>query len=344
MANNNKLFKIDLKKLFFPIVVFVVLVLILLNFSELKEIGRLFSQAKWYFIALAFVSQAVNAMLQTAVYKKIFSVLKMKVIDFTILFRAAVTTIFLNFSIPSLGFAGNIFFVKYLKKRGCKQGKALLAVILEFVCFYAAFIFVLILSFSYMFFKLGSIGATQQLAVGGFILVLMFIGYMVYFWLGNKQKAHRRASWFVKKFNQVEDGRDADEWMAEVLHDFYENSSWLKNNKRKIIKPVLIQIIKFFSDALTIYLIFLAFGITPPLGLPLVAFALGRLFGIITLIPGGIGAFEGAMVLAFNSLGVQLEVAFSVMLIYRFFSYWLYFPFGLAFYKDLMSKKIQHAT
>ena len=99
--------------------------------------------------------------------------------------------------------------------------------------------------------------------------------------------------------------------------------------------PIVLPFCRFLWDSVTIYLLFLSFGATVPIGLTVIAPNIGRLFGLLTFIPGGVGTFEGAMVLVFNSLGVTLELAFAVMMLYRFFSYWLYFPLGLIFYKQL---------
>ena len=138
----------------------------------------------------------------------------------------------------------------------------------------------------------------------------------------------------AEKIDKAEDGIRQEDRIKELLNDFYKDLTWLKNNKLKILQPALMQFLKFLSDGLTIFLLFLAFGSLVPIGLGVVAFAFGRLFGLISFIPGGLGAFDASMVLIFNSLGTPLELALSVMLIYRFFSFWIYFPLGLVFYKQ----------
>jgi len=312
---NGKLPKISIKKLFFPLLVLAAVIFVFFNFSELKEIGRLFAQAKWYWLALAFCSQLLNIIMQGQVYNTIFHVFNFPKLKFSTLFKTVISVVFLNFSIPSLGFAGNIYLVKLLKKIKISEGKGMLSVLVEILCYYAAFILTVVLALAYLFFKLKYIGVAQQVALGVFLCVIIVLGVAIYIFLHDKQKAHSRVKWFAQKTRQVEDGIDPDEWVADVLGDFYEHGRKIKYNKRKVILPVVLQVIKFLTDALTIYLIFLAFGTIPPIGLPLVAFALGRLFGLVSFIPGGVGAFEGAMVLVFNSLGMPLELALSVMLV-----------------------------
>ncbi|MBU4360877.1 flippase-like domain-containing protein [Candidatus Parcubacteria bacterium] len=327
------------KKLFFPILLLIAIIIVLFKFSELREIGQLFKQAKWYWLVLALLSQWLNFSLQANVYRASFKILKMPQMSFLKFIRIGITVIFLNFTIPSLGFAGNIWFLKKLKKQGIKEGKALLVVVIEFLCYYATFFLLLILSLVYLFFKLGHVGYTQKIAVIGFGLITCLVVYILYFFVGQKKRAHKRVVWLAEKIDKAEDGIRQEERIKELLNDFYENFTWLKKNKTKLLRPALMQFLKFLSDGLTIFLIFLAFGSLVPIGLGVVAFAFGRLFGVLSFIPGGVGAFDAAMVLIFNSLGVSFELALSVMLIYRLFSFWIYFPLGLFFYKQFDKQK-----
>ncbi|MFC1622501.1 YbhN family protein, partial [Patescibacteria group bacterium] len=164
-------------------------------------------------------------------------------------------------------------------------------------------------------------------------LVILFIASILYYFLGNKERAKSRVIWLTQKIDKAEDNVSQEERVRVLLQEFYANFEWIKNNKIKLLVPAIVQFIKFLSDALTIFLIFLALGHVIPFGVAVVAFALGRLFGIVTLIPGGLGAFEGSTILILNSLGASLELAVAVTLIYRLFSYWAYMPLGLWYYK-----------
>jgi uncharacterized protein (TIRG00374 family) len=332
---SNGKFKIPFKKLFFPMLFLLAIVIVFFKFSELKEIWRLFVQAKWYWMFLVFFLQFSTSVLQTMVYQNIFNILDIKVMSFWAMFKATIAMTFLNYTIPSLGFAGNILFIKNLKKRGVSEGTALMTVVMEFVCFYLAFIILVFLSFIYLFFKLGSIGYTQKVAAGGFVIILLILIFGIYFFLGNKKRARKRVQWLAEKIDMAENGIREEDRIKQLLNDFYSDFDWLKKNKKTIIKPTLIQFVRFLFEGFTIFFIFLAFGKLTPIGLGVVAFALGRLFALISFLPGGIGAFEGAMVLIFNSLNIHLELALAVMLLYRFFSYWLYFPAGIICYKRM---------
>ena len=328
-------FKIGVKGLFFPLILFIVVVIIFLKFSELKSIGQLFQRANLLWLLAALCSQVIGFLLQGLVYYKIFDLLDFHKFKFLKLLKAAVTIVFLNFTIPSLGFAGNIYFLKILKKYDLPEGKGLLTIILEFVCFYLSFILLLIISFGFLFFKLHVLGRTQAYAILGFAGILTLIAFMLHFWLGNKEKAKKRVSWFANKINYNSADVKNELWIGELLTVFYQDVKLLKQKKARMAKIVFFQFCRFLWDSVTIYLLFLSFGVSVPISLTIIAPNIGRLFGLLTFIPGGIGTFESSMVLVFNSLGITLELAFAVMMLYRFFSYWLYFPLGLIFYRQL---------
>lgn len=332
---NSKTLKISLKKLFFPLLIFLIVVIILLKFSELKEIGRLFAQIKWYWLILVFLAQIINLCLYTGVYKKIFELLKLPPLNFFHLIKISLANNFLNLTIPSYGLAGNIYLIKLLKKYGFKEGRVLMMIILQLVSCYLSLIILITFALIYVFIKIHYLGFLPIITTVGFIIFLLFIVWMLHFWLGKKEKAHKRVLWFYKKFYNAHENISPEEKVKKFLADFYEDVGWLKHHKKQLIGPVLIQFIKLLSDGLTVFLIFLAFGALTTYGISLTTFAFGQLFGLISFIPGGIGAFEGAMTLTAKSLGITLELSITVMLIYRLFSYWLYFPLGLIFYKQL---------
>jgi len=344
---NGKSFKLSLSKLFFPFLIFVLVVLVFLKFSELREIGRLFAQIKWYWLIAVVGAQFLNLILQTNVYHRILDILKMPKIKFWEFLKISLTVIFLNFTIPSYGFAGNIYLVKLLKKKfNFQEGRSLMIIILQLISFYLSLVILIIITLIYMFIQIGRLELIPLIAGIAFVTLCLVVFLVLRFWFANREKAPKRVAWFAKRFYKFDSEGDNLPFEARVrifLNEFYSDLDWLKDNKRKLIRPILIQLFKFFSDGLTVFVIFLAFGHLISYGISLSTYALGQLIGLVSFVPGGIGFFEGAMALTSKSLGVSLELSVTVMLIYRFFSYWLYFPVGLIFYRKL-SKELENGS
>ena len=130
---NGTPYTINLKKLIFPILLLIIVLIIFFKVSELQEIGRLFSQIKWYLLIVIFVSQVVNLGLQARTYYTIFKILNFPYINFFKLMKISLVMIFLDYTIPSYGVAGNIYLLKFLTKRGFKEGRVLLMIILHWL-------------------------------------------------------------------------------------------------------------------------------------------------------------------------------------------------------------------
>ncbi len=87
--------------------------------------------------------------------------------------------------------------------------------------------------------------------------------------------------------------------------------------------PVLGAALNTIFDMLTLYFLFVAAGHPVSLGVLLAGYGLPLLLGKVSFLPGGVGIVEGTMAALYNGLGVPNGVTVAVILIYRFFSFWL---------------------
>jgi uncharacterized membrane protein YbhN (UPF0104 family) len=76
-------------------------------------------------------------------------------------------------------------------------------------------------------------------------------------------------------------------------------------------------------DMLTLYLVFIAAGHRVSPAVLLAGYGLPLLLGKAPMLPGGVGIVESTMAALYTGLGVPNAVAVVVILIYRFFSFWL---------------------
>ncbi len=87
--------------------------------------------------------------------------------------------------------------------------------------------------------------------------------------------------------------------------------------------PLLGAGINIIFDMTTIFFIFRGAGIAIPLDILITGYGLPILFGKMAfIIPGGIGVIETTMIGLYTNLGIPLQVATIVVLVYRFISFW----------------------
>jgi uncharacterized membrane protein YbhN (UPF0104 family) len=87
--------------------------------------------------------------------------------------------------------------------------------------------------------------------------------------------------------------------------------------------PALGAAINTVFDMLTLYLVFVAAGHRVSPAVLLAGYGLPLLLGKAPLLPGGVGIVESTMTALYTGLGVPNAVVVVVVLIYRFFSFWL---------------------
>jgi uncharacterized protein (TIRG00374 family) len=98
--------------------------------------------------------------------------------------------------------------------------------------------------------------------------------------------------------------------------------------------PVIGATLNTAFDMLTLYFLFIAVDHPVTLGILLSGYGLPLLLGRVSFLPGGVGIVEGSMAALYNGLNVPNGVTVVVILVYRFFSFWLpvLIGFPLIFY------------
>jgi hypothetical protein len=87
--------------------------------------------------------------------------------------------------------------------------------------------------------------------------------------------------------------------------------------------PLLGAGITIIFDIITLFFIFLGTGLSIPLDVLITGYGLPLLFGKMAfIIPGGIGVIETTMIGLYTNLGIPLQVATIVVLVYRFITFW----------------------
>lgn len=99
--------------------------------------------------------------------------------------------------------------------------------------------------------------------------------------------------------------------------------SLLSRARREAVLLVLMGFLIHLFDLAGLLAAFVAVGYPPHLGVLVAGYGLAYLAGFVSLIPSGLGVFEASMTTAYASLGVPLEVALLVTLLYRLTSLWL---------------------
>lgn len=137
-------------------------------------------------------------------------------------------------------------------------------------------------------------------------------------------------------------GKCVDGWIINLVRRFYKKNSEELENKihavildfqstmkivissKKVTYYVLpLSFILWIFEILRVYIVFLAFGADIS---PIVigeVFIIASLVGMIPLLPGGLGAVDGIMVVFYSVAGISASISAAATLIERLISFWM---------------------
>lgn len=303
------------------------------NFTQLEDMVRLARQVSPGWIVLALVCETLTYTMVALNFQQILRALGHQ-LKLWPLHKIYVALTFVYHVLPFSGLAGAVYLTQRFEKYGVPRGKGLSASILSTFTGYVAFVILLLISAIYLL-TYGSqqtIPYEQILIVVAFVLGLFFgIDQLVV----HRGWVHAKVDGFLKRKPRsarlTHWGKDLETYFDEL--GFARQT--FKHDWKLFILPTVEQFAVFALDAISLYGLFRGFH--SPIGfLPaLLSVGLARFFSTISFLPGGVGSYEVAQVVALHAFGVPLPAATLTTLVFRFFSYWLPIPVGVFFYRQL---------
>lgn len=144
-------------------------------------------------------------------------------------------------------------------------------------------------------------------------------------------------------------GRKVEGWIIALVRRFYKKNSEsfensihdaiagfqhtmivLMSDRKGLVYTIAISFAIWIFEILRVYLVFLAFGADVNLIIIGEVFIVSCLVGMIPLLPGGLGAVDGLMILLYSAAGVSASVSAAATVIERLISFWMATILGMA--------------
>lgn len=117
------------------------------------------------------------------------------------------------------------------------------------------------------------------------------------------------------------------------LHNDYLH---VRRNWRSLKRPFMWTMLMNLTELSTIFTVYLAFGSLVNPGAIIVAYAVASLAGLVAVLPGGVGIYEGLMTAILASAGIPKALALSATLVYRVLTMVIFLPIGFILYQIAM--------
>jgi len=321
-----------MQRLIFGVILLLGAIVLATHLTEGRNLLRTLEKGVWWWVILAIAIEFLFLLNQSAFYKALYRFFDLEV-QFKRLFLLILASAFLTIVTPGGALSGSALIVHYTVRKGVKTGRAIMLNFIYFLFDYLAFILILAIGFIYLATRRMMQGY-EVLAAGLLLaLVLLQISLLLLAYFKNNQLI-RFIETCAKKLGRF------FRWPTALLpkitsfiEEIREAAGLLINHRQKFWQPATHAILVEVLSLAALKTIFLAFRQPISPGSLIAGYAIGSLFMIVSITPNGVGIMEGMMTMAFTSLGVPLEKAIVVTLVYRGITFWLPFVAGIISFK-----------
>ncbi len=165
------------------------------------------------------------------------------------------------------------------------------------------------------------------LAVIAIVIILIMIIYMSI----NPKFGKRVDGWIIKLVRRFykKNSEELENKIHSVILDFQNTMKVVISSKKVTYYALPLSFIIWIFEILRVYVVFLAFGANIS---PIVigeVFIIASLVGMIPLLPGGLGAVDGIMVVFYSVAGISASISAAATVIERLISFWLAIILGM---------------
>jgi Mg2+-importing ATPase len=286
-----------------------------LHFSEERALVRITERAQPWWLAAATILQLGTYLAQGESWRVVTRAAKVSV-PLWAAFKLSLAKLFIDQALPSAGISGTVVVARVLEQRGVSRAVVMAVVVVDTVSYYAAYVPALAIAVLIMVVD----GHASLLIVVAAFLFVVFSAVLITAAL----ELSGRRSVGPKILKRVP-------FLERSLAFIGQADPKLARSLPLIVKSGVFQLAIVLLDAATVWVLIRSLGeVASPTGV-FASFMVSTLLRTISIVPGGLGAFEAASVLTLKVAGVPLAVALAATLLFRGLSFWLPMVPGLVF-------------
>lgn len=171
------------------------------------------------------------------------------------------------------------------------------------------------------------------LSIGtGLLGVAFAITAVVFFY----RPARSITYWVVRSFWKLVSRRDMEGTLRHFESTLTLGLAAVRRRPLVLVSPLALVLADRIARIVVVWLCFQALGSDVSVGVVVTGFAIGVAAGVMSMVPGGVAVQEGSMAGTYHLLGVPLEEAVLVSVLFRVVYYMVPFAVSLPFYRRLV--------
>lgn len=164
------------------------------------------------------------------------------------------------------------------------------------------------------------------------VVIIVVAFFLALYVSVDRDAGERITGWIlgvVKRFYRKNHER-LERRVRSALHEFQSTMRMILAEKNVLLYGIPISFLLWILEIIRVYLIFAAFGTDISLLVIAEVFILATLIGMIPLLPGGLGAVDGIMIVFYSYAGVSPSVSAAATVVERLISFWMISAMGVA--------------
>lgn len=273
----------------------------------------------------------------TVLYQDLFNILGKK-IKYWPMFKVSLELNFVNNVFPSGGVTGFSYFSLKMREFGVRVGKSTLVQLMRFVTVFISFQFLIFFGLL-LIAAFGSVSKLMILVSSSLFTLLLVGTLLCAYVIGSKNRIDNFFTALTRIINKtihfVLPGKPETINVAvarNMFFDLHENYLVLRQNYKNLKRPMFYATLSNIGEVAALYSVFLAFGHAPNPGAVIIAYAVANFAGLVSILPGGVGIYEGLMIAVLATSGVPPYISIPAIVMYRILTMILQLPIGYYFY------------
>lgn len=265
--------------------------------------------------------EALNYDVYARMYVRFFRILGEKV-RYRDMYRLNLELNFVNHILPSGGISGISYFTVRMRAYGVSGPKSTLSQLMKLLLLYASFQPLLIIGV----FLLALRGHVNNLVmlVAGSLITLLIVGTIGFIYMiESRGRINAFLTAITKVLNKLLGFFRRNQETINIagaqgaFNELHDNYKLLKENWRQLRVPFLYMMIANVTEVAAVYVVYIAFGRLVNVGAVVLAYAVANFAGLISVLPAGIGVYEGLMTAVLAATGIPAGLSIPVTIMYR---------------------------
>lgn len=244
---------------------------------------------------------------------------------------------FVNHILPSGGVSGISYFTLRMRAFNVSGPKATLSQLMKLLLLYVSFQPLLILGVFFLALR-GHVNNLIMVVVSSIVTLLVVGTFAFIYMIEDRQRINIVLTAITKALNKLLSffRRNPEtinvEGAQRAFGELHDNYQLFKENWRALKMPFVFMLVANITEVAAVYVVYIAFGELVNVGAVILAYAVANFAGLISVLPAGIGIYEGLMTAVLAATGIAAGTSIPVTIMYRVLNMAIQLTPGYYFY------------